>query len=90
WEMQQKKLIVEQEVVIPLKYKQLNVENGYRIDILVQRELIVELKSVDALLPIHNAQLLTYLKLTGSRLGLLLNFKVDVMRNGIKRVVNDL
>lgn len=90
WELQQEKLIVEQEVVIPIEYKQLKIGNGYRIDILVERELIVELKSVDALLPIHNAQLLTYLKLTGFRLGLLLNFKVDVMRNGIKRVVNGL
>lgn len=90
WELQQQKLAVEQEVAIPLKYKQLQVENGYRVDILVEHELIVELKSVDVLLPIHNAQLLTYLKLTGFRLGLLLNFKVDVMRNGIKRVVNGL
>lgn len=78
WELQQQKLAVEQEVAIPLNYKQLQVENGYRVDILVEHELIVELKSVDVLLPIHNAQLLTYLKLTGFRLGLLLNFKVDV------------
>jgi GxxExxY protein len=90
WELQQQQLIVEQEVLIPLKYKQLEVGNGYRVDILVEHELIVELKSVDVLLPIHHAQLLTYLKLTGFRLGLLLNFKVDVMRNGIKRIVNGL
>lgn len=90
WELQQQQLFVEQEVVIPLKYKQLEVGNGYRVDILVEHELIVELKSVDVLLPIHHAQLLTYLKLTGFRLGLLLNFKVDVMRNGIKRIVNSL
>lgn len=90
WELQQQNLTVEQQVVIPLKYKQLQVENGYRVDMLVEGELIVELKSVDALLPVHSAQLLTYLKLTGFRLGLLLNFKVDVMRKGIKRVVNGL
>jgi GxxExxY protein len=90
WELQQQNLTVEQQVIIPLKYKQLQVENGYRVDLLVERELIVELKSVDALLPVHSAQLLTYLKLTGFRLGLLLNFKVDVMRNGIKRIVNGL
>jgi GxxExxY protein len=88
--LQQQNLTVEQQVIIPLKYKQLQVENGYRVDLLVERELIVELKSVDALLPVHSAQLLTYLKLTGFRLGLLLNFKVDVMRNGIKRIVNGL
>jgi GxxExxY protein len=57
---------------------------------LVQRELIVEVKCVESLQPIHSAQLLTYLKLTKLRLGLLMNFKVDVMRKGIKRVVNDL
>jgi len=57
---------------------------------LVEHELIVELKTVDAFLPVHSAQLLTYLKLTGCRLGLLLNFKSDVMRNGLKRIVNGL
>lgn len=81
---------MEQQVIVPLRYKQLHVENGYRVDMLVEREVIVELKSVDGLLPIHTAQLLTYLKLTGLRLGLLLNFKVDVMRNGIKKVANRL
>jgi GxxExxY protein len=81
---------VRQQVTVPLRYKQLQIENGYRVDMLVEGEVIVELKSVDGLLPIHTAQLLTYLKLTGLRLGLLLNFKVDVMRSGIKRVANGL
>lgn len=90
WELEQQDLVVEQQVIVPLRYKQLHVENGYRVDMLVEREVIIELKSVDGLLPIHTAQLLTYLKLTGLRLGLLLNFKVDVMRNGIKRVANRL
>ena len=62
----------------------------YRVDLLVQGELIVEVKTVDMLQPVHTAQLLSYLKLKPARLGLLLNFNVDVMRKGIKRVVNDL
>lgn len=90
WELQQQKLVVEQEILVPIKYKQLEVENGYRIDLLVEHEVVIELKSVDVLLPIHSAQLLTYLKVTGHRLGLLLNFKVDVVRNGVKRIVNNL
>jgi len=90
WELGQQGLAVEQQVTVPLRYKLLHIENGYRVDMLVEREVIVELKSVDGLLPIHTAQLLTYLKLTGLRLGLLLNFKVDVMRSGIKRVANGL
>lgn len=90
WELQQQSLVVEQEILVPIKYKQLEVENGYRIDLLVEHEVVIELKSVDVLLPIHSAQLLTYLKVTGHRLGLLLNFKVDVMCNGVKRIVNNL
>jgi GxxExxY protein len=90
WELGQHGLVVRQQVTVPLRYKQLQIENGYRVDMLVEGEVIVELKSVDGLLPIHTAQLLTYLKLTGLRLGLLLNFKVDVMRSGIKRVANGL
>jgi GxxExxY protein len=90
WELQQKNVIVAQQRVVSLKYKELLVENGYRIDMLVENEMIVELKCVDVLLPVHSAQLLTYLKLTQFRLGLLLNFKVDVMRNGVKRIVNNL
>lgn len=90
WELEKEGLAVQRQVSIPIRYKELHVENAYRADVLVQGELILELKSVDALQPIHTAQLLTYLKLMDSRLGLLLNFKVDVMRNGIKRIVNNL
>lgn len=90
WELEQKSLLVERQINVPLTYKGLTIGNGYRIDMLVEGELIVELKSVDALQPVHHAQLLTYLKLTGFRLGLLLNFKTDVMRNGIRRIVNKL
>jgi GxxExxY protein len=81
---------IERQVLIPVRYKELRTEDGYRIDMLVNNELILELKSVEAFQPVHTAQMLTYLKMTGFRLGLLLNFKVDAMRKGIKRVVNQL
>jgi len=79
---------VERQIAIPVRYKELRIEDGYRIDMLVRKELILELKSVDSFQPVHTAQMLTYLKMTGFRLGLLLNFKVDAMRKGIKRVVD--
>ena len=71
-----------------MRYKELKIEEGYRVDMLVNGIMILELKCVDSFQPVHTAQLLTYLKMTGLKLGLLLNFKVDVMRKGIKRVVN--
>ena len=89
WELEQQKLAVEQ-VDLPLRYKDTLIQSVYRLDLLIQRELIVEVKAVDALQPVHTAQLLSYLKLKPARLGLLLNFNVDVLRKGIKRVVNEL
>ena len=90
WELEQHKLLVERQVELPLRYKDTLIQSVYRLDLLIQRELIVEVKAVDALQPVHTAQLLTYLKLKPARLGLLLNFNVDVLRKGIKRVVNEL
>ena len=88
WELTNRGVKVERQVAIPVRYKELRIEDGYRIDMLVNKELILELKSVDSFQPVHTAQMLTYLKMTRCKLGLLLNFKVDVMRKGIKRVVN--
>jgi GxxExxY protein len=90
WELARMGAKIERQVVIPVRYKELRIEDGYRIDMLVNNELILELKSVEAFQPVHTAQMLTYLKMTGFRLGLILNFKVDAMRKGIKRVVNQL
>lgn len=73
---------------LPVVYKGIELEVGYRIDILVEDIVVVELKAVDALAPIHSAQLLTYLKLTGLHVGLLLNFNVVVLKDGLKRLVN--
>jgi len=78
---------VEQQVALPVQYKGKNLDAGFRIDLLVNNEVIVELKSVQKLEPIHEAQLLTYLKLSGIRLGLLMNFNVPVLKDGIRRMV---
>ena len=90
WELTQKGLRVMRQTSIPVRYKELRIDEGYRADMLINEAVILELKCVDSFQPIHTAQVLTYLKMTGLKLGLLLNFKVDVMRNGIKRVVKKL
>lgn len=90
YELRTRGMIVETEVLLPLKYEGIEIDAGYRIDMWVNRSVVVENKTVDGLLPIHQAQLLTYLKLTGSKLGFLLNWNVPVMKSGIKRMVNHL
>ena len=76
----------EQELPLHLEYKGLQLGCGYRLDFLVEQAVIVEIKTVEALQPIHEAQLLTYLKLAGIKIGLLINFNVPVLKNGIKRM----
>jgi GxxExxY protein len=88
YELAQRGLEVERQKAVPLVYKELSFDEGYRLDLLVAGQVIVELKCVEALLPIHEAQLLSYLKLTGLKVGLLINFKVSVLKQGIKRLVN--
>ena len=77
----------EQEKPLPVEYKGVRIDCGYRLDFIVAGKVVVELKAVDAILPVHEAQLLTYLKLTGCRVGLLINFNVPVLKDGIKRMV---
>ena len=77
----------EKEKPLPLEYKGLKLDYTYRLDFLVEQLVIVELKTVDAILPIHESQLLTYLKLSGCKVGLLINFNVPILKNGIKRMV---
>ena len=72
---------------LPIDYKSIKLENGYRVDVLIENNLIVELKSVDRILPIHEAQLLTYMKLAGIKTGLLINFNVCRLKDGLKRFV---
>ncbi len=78
----------QSQIVMPVVYKGITVDAGYRLDILVDDCVIVEIKSSDGINPVHCSQLLTYLKLTNKRLGLLLNFNVAHLRDGIKRIVN--
>jgi GxxExxY protein len=89
-ELRKRGLQVANQVTLPVVYDGVQIDVGYRLDLLVERAVIVELKAVDKIAPIHQAQLLTYLKLSGHRLGLLLNFNVVRMKNGIKRMVNNL
>ena len=81
---------VEKEKVMPLVYEDIKLDCGYRIDLLVENKLVIELKSVEELNDVHFAQTLTYLKLGEFKLGLLINFNVDLLKHGIKRVVNKL
>lgn len=78
----------ERQVILPINYKGILIENAYRIDILVEDKIIIELKAVEKVEKIHKAQLLTYLKLSEKELGLLINFNVEVLVNGISRVIN--
>ena len=89
YELQQCGLFVEKQKALPLIYNEVNLEIGYRIDLLVERKVVVEIKAIDLLHDIHLAQILTYLKLSNLRMGLLLNFNVLSMKTGgVKRVVN--
>jgi len=89
-ELGKRGLKVSPQVVLPVLYDGVQVDVGYRIDLLVEGCVIIELKSVEKLAPIHEAQLLTYLKLSGIKVGLLMNFNVLHMKDGIKRLVNKL
>ncbi|MBM2816014.1 MAG: GxxExxY protein [Ignavibacteria bacterium] len=88
YEIQKTGIFVEKEKPLPLIYEEIKLECGYRIDILVEKKLVLELKSVDALSDLHLAQVLTYLKIGGYKLGLLINFNVKHLKDGIKRVIN--
>ena len=83
-------LVYREEVALPLNYKGTNFEAAFRLDMLVADKVILELKAVETILPVHEAQLLSYLRLTGYKLGLLINFNVPVLRSGVRRVVNKL
>ena len=89
-ELRKRGLKVECEVLLPIQYDGLHIDAGYRIDMLVEGSVLVENKTVERLLPIHEAQLLTYLKLRDCRVGFLLNWNVPLMKQGIKRMVNNL
>lgn len=90
YELRKTELHVECELALPVRYESLQIDAGYRIDMLIENQIIIENKAVERLLPIHEAQLLTYLKMKGCRLGYLVNWNVPILKDGIKRMVNNL
>lgn len=87
YELQGRGIEVRRQVVLPITYKGIKLDGGYRIDLLVAQSIVIEVKSVDAIVPIHKAQLLTYLKLSECRLGYIMNFNVPLFKQGVKRMV---
>ncbi|QCK15906.1 GxxExxY protein [Mangrovivirga cuniculi] len=90
YELQQLGLFVKSQISLPLSYKNQQLDSGLRLDVIVEDKLILEIKSVQDFEPIHTAQLLSYLRLTNTKLGLLINFNVPLIKDGIKRIVNQL
>jgi GxxExxY protein len=88
FELSSRNIRFEMQRAVPIRYKQAKLEATYRFDLIVESQIVVELKSVDRLLSVHDAQLLTYLRLTNSPAGLLINFNVAKLTNGVKRLVN--
>jgi len=88
YELKKSGLLIEKQKPLPLVYEEVKLEAGYRVDVIIENKFIVEIKAVDALKDIHLAQLLTYLKLSDCKLGLLINFNVPLIKNGVKRVIN--
>jgi GxxExxY protein len=89
YELVQEGFKVDQQIPLPVMYKDVHLDVGYRLDMVVNDAVIVEFKSVDSIAPIHEAQLLSYLKLSGMNVGLLINFNVKVLKYGIRRTVNN-
>ena len=90
YELRNRGLSVLRQIGLPVYYEGLKLEIGYRVDLIIGDKVIIEIKSIEALAPIHKRQLLTYLRLANMRLGLLINFNVERIKDGIHRVVNDL
>jgi GxxExxY protein len=88
YELRKTNLKVEKQKPLPLVYEEVRLEIGYRIDIIIEDKFIIEIKSVEALNDVHLAQLLTYLRLTNCKLGLLINFNVKLLKNGVRRIIN--
>jgi GxxExxY protein len=85
FELKQKGLMIEKQYPVPIVYKEIKLDYGYRIDVLVENTVVLELKVVDAINPVHEAQILTYMKLAGKPIGLLINFNISILKEGIRR-----
>ena len=88
YELKKSGLLIEKQKELPLIYETVQLDVGYRVDLMIENKFIVEVKAVEELNDIHMAQILTYLKLSGCKLGMLINFNVDLIKNGVKRVIN--
>jgi len=88
-ELVQRGLLIERQKDLPVVYRDTRIDCGYRLDLLVEEQVIVEVKAVDKLAPIHDAQVITYLRLSGTKVGLLLNFNVPLLKDGLRRLVDD-
>ncbi len=89
YELKQLGFRIEQQRLLPVVYKDVKLDCGYRLDIVVEDAIILEIKAIEQLAPIHDAQLLSYLRISGMKVGLLMNFHVRVLKNGLKRIVNE-
>jgi len=87
YELMQTGIQTEKEVPMPIVYKDVKLDHGYRIDLLVQKQIVVEIKTVELFSPVHEAQILTYMKLGNYKLGLLINFHVTLLKNGVRRFI---
>lgn len=88
FDLNKKGLYVEKEKPMPIVYKEVKLDHGYRIDLLVEKKVVIEAKTVEFFTDVHTAQVLTYLRLGNYKLGLLINFHVNLLKNGIKRIIN--
>ena len=88
YELRNTNLLVSKEIPMPITYKEIKLDHGYRMDLLVENKVVVELKTVEAFKDVHAAQVLTYLRLGNYKLGLLINFNVSMLKNGIRRIIN--
>ena len=87
YELAERGLAYQQQLALPVVYKGVHLECGYRIDILVENSVVLELKALEQLLPVHEAQLMTYMRLSGKRVGILINFNVELLKTGVRRRV---
>ncbi|RLJ32415.1 GxxExxY protein [Chryseobacterium sp. 7] len=90
YELTKSGIHVEKQKLLPIVYEDLRIENAFRLDMIIENKVILEIKAVDYISPTHKAQLLTYLKMSNCKLGMLLNFQSDVFKNGVIRIVNNL
>ena len=90
YELIQRGFKIERQKGLPVKYRNVTLDCGYRMDLLVEDKVVVEIKALESLHPVHKAQLLSYIRLSGHKVGLLINFNVTVLKTGIKRVINEL